>query len=160
MAWSLRRLSLLALPLVGASSAGVAGCGDRDCTQMGCAPTLEMVFDEAIPRDYTVTVTVGSRVSTADCSAASEPDTSGEIAVPLENAPENTEGRVVCGAGRIVLPMAPPALKVRLDHADGPATEVEAQPAYEVFYPNGEECDPTCQRGSIAIDVRGGGSGA
>lgn len=158
MAWSLRLLPLLVLPLL-ASSAGVAGCGNSDCTQMGCAPSLEMVFDETIPRDYTVTVTVGSRVSTADCTVASQPDTSGEVAVALENAPENTEGRVVCGTDRIVLPMAPASLKVRLDHAGGTATEVEAQPAYEVFYPNGEECDPTCQRGSIAIDV-GGGSGA
>ncbi len=87
MASFLRLLPALALPLLGASSAVVGGCDGEDCTALGCLNRLEMVFDEIVPRDYAVTVTIGDRVETADCTAAVEPDTTVEIATNAEAKP-------------------------------------------------------------------------
>jgi hypothetical protein len=144
------RLALLALPLLGASAGAVGGCGDRICTLSGCVGGLELVFDETIPRDYTVTITTGDRVVTADCTAAVDPDTTHRVVVALSD----DSSLVTCGTDHLLLGVTPPELTVRLEYADGTVTQVELRPDYEESYPNGEECDDVpCLDASIPIDV-------
>lgn len=145
------RLALLTLPLVGASGGAVGGCADPICTLIGCVDSLELVFDETIPRDYVVTVTIGSRVLTADCTSAADPDTSRDVEVLLSDG----SASVICGTGRLALGITPAELSVRLDHADGTVTIADVRPAYEESYPNGEECDEVpCRNASTSIDVQ------
>jgi hypothetical protein len=143
-------LSLLTLPLVGASAGVVGGCADPMCTLIGCIDSLDLGFDQTIPRDYMVTVTIGARVLTADCSSAADADTSREVEVWLSD----DSASVTCGTDRLVLGVTPDELSVRLDHPDGTVTQVDLRPDYEESYPNGEECDDVpCRSASVEIDV-------
>lgn len=146
----LRLLPLVALPLLGASTGAVGGCGDRICTLSGCVGGLELVFDEPVPRDYTVTITTSDGVVTADCTAAANPDTTSEVTVVLSD--ENN--LATCGTDHLLLSVTPTELTIRLDHSGGAVTEVALRPDYDESYPNGEECDEVpCLSATIAIDL-------
>lgn len=118
---------------------GVAttSCGSETCTLIGCGEGLTLEFDKTVPRDYTVTVTIDGTTGTADCTAAAEPDTSLELSVGLTGL----EMGITCGPQSLVFMSSPEKVSVVITFPDGVTTTVNADPAYEEYYPNGEDCD-------------------
>lgn len=132
------------------------GCASTGCTEVACDDTLTLVFDEEVPRDYTVTVRVGLVEGVADCTAAVEADTGATVTAQLEG---ELGGTVECGTGSLVLRAAPEEVSFLIAYPDGTETEVEARPAYEEQYPNGEDCGIGCLTTSFEIDMHGPGGG-
>lgn len=146
---------IAALLAAGSLLAVVApGCASTGCTEVACSDALTLAFDEEVPRDYTVTVQVGLVEGIADCTTAVEADTGATVTAQLEG---ELGGTVVCGTDSLVLEAAPEEVRILLTYPDGTETEVEARPAYEEQYPNGEDCGIGCLTTSVDIDVHGPG---
>lgn len=135
---------------------GTPGCASTGCTEVACTDALTLVFDEEVPRDYTVTVQVGLVEGIADCTAAADADTGATVTAQLEG---QLGGTVVCGTETLVFQAAPEEVRFLLTYPDGTETEVTARPAYEEQYPNGEDCGIGCLTTSVDIDVHGPGGG-
>ena len=150
----LRVASLLAAASVLALA--MPGCASTGCTEVACSDALTLVFDDEVPRDYTVTIQVGLVEGVADCTAAADADTGATVTAQLEG---ELGGTVECGTRSLVFLAAPEEVRFLLAYPDGTETEVNARPAYEEQYPNGEDCGIGCLTTSIAIDMHGPGGG-
>jgi hypothetical protein len=143
-------------PLVAVASiaalAWAPGCASTGCTEVGCVDQVTLVFDDEVPRDYTVLVRVGLVEGTADCTAATHGDDTSEVTATVEG---DLGGTVRCGTETLVYEAAPEEVSFLLTYPDGTETEVNARPAYEEQFPNGEDCGAACRTTSIDIDVHG-----
>jgi hypothetical protein len=119
------------------------------CTEVACEDRLAFVFDEPAPLDYVVTVTIGGETGTADCTAAAHGGEQDPFRVELSNG----VGVVECGSESLVLIDAPTQASITITYANGTNTDATAKPAYEEFYPNGEDCEPVCQQAEVEIDM-------
>lgn len=138
------------LPLAAlAAIASLAPACTTTCTDLACEDRLAFVFDRTAPLDYTVTVTVGGATGTADCTAAAHPGEEGPFRVELSNG----VGFVECSTESLILIAAPTQASITITYADGTNTNATAKPAYEEFYPNGEDCEPVCQQTEVEIDM-------
>jgi hypothetical protein len=135
------------------SGLGATSCATEFCTLVGCDEGLALEFDETVPRDYTVTVTVDGKTDTADCTAAAIPDATAEASAGLPAL----ETSVICGTDELIFAFSPTSLSIVITFPDGVTTTVDAKPAYEDFYPNGEDCEPTCRRATYEVDIHAPG---
>jgi hypothetical protein len=140
---------LAAVAAVVAVTGVVAPACTTTCTDLGCEDRLTFVFDEPAPLDYVVTVTVGGKTGTADCTQATHGGGEGPFLVELTEG----VGRVECGTDSLTLLAAPTQASITITYADGTNTDATAKPAYEEFYPNGEDCEPVCNQAEVEIDM-------
>jgi hypothetical protein len=122
----------------------------QTCTAIGCVDGLDFVFDEEIPLDYTVTVEIGGRTGTRDCTAATVEAGATETSGPLTGELDDV---VTCSTTFLRIAGSPPEATIAIVYADGTRTDASARPAYEESHPNGEDCEPTCYNAEIEIDA-------
>ena len=144
-------LSLALVALLGLVPGGLvtASCDSQTCTLVGCSDGLTLEFDESVPRDYTVTVTVDGTTETADCTAATLGDDTADASTGLPAL----ETSIGCGTNMLTFGFSPTQLSVVITFPDGAKTTVDAKPAYEETYPNGEDCEPACRQATYEIDI-------
>lgn len=135
----------------GNGSGGNGQGGQIACTEIGCNDQLRVDFDKSIARDYTVTVEVNMQTGTADCSAATFPDTTQPALANLTGA---VMGSVMCEATGVTLMIAPATAKLSIASTDGKTTgEITATPAYMDVAPNGPGCPPVCKQATETMTV-------
>lgn len=139
-----------------AALVAVPGCAESGCTAIGCEDQVTLVFDEEVPRDYTVLVRVGLVEGVADCTAATHGDDSSTVEAIVDG---DLGGIVRCGTEQLVYVAAPDEVSFVMTYPNGTETEVNARPAYEEQFPNGEDCGVGCRTTVIDIDVHGPGGG-
>ncbi len=110
----------------------------KTCTLQGCGYTLRVQFTGQVPDDYFVeAVVLNGRTLTAHC-------VNGALA-------EGTyyDGSPVYAPTEVWIPnFQPEALTVTL-RWEGHRVSHTFHPTYQIFYPNGPECEPACPTGTV-----------
>jgi hypothetical protein len=116
------------------------------CTLAGCGFGLEVVFEGAIPDDYTLAAaTPEGETLTVRCL-----DGVGQY--PDNYFPRNRYG-VCTPTGVNFLEFAPDLLTITVTW-DGQSVTQDFQPVYEVQHPNGPACSPACRVGQVTLALR------
>lgn len=126
------RIVQVLLLLVGCSALGCdASTGPFICSQTGCDSGLEIEFVGDLPETFEIVLVVPEfHPITIQCSASSP-----------------------CGNKTFVPDFTPGRLFVEVQGESLDFRE-EFMPRYERIRPNGPDCPPECQRGTITVDTR------
>lgn len=141
--------ALLALtmfaPHVAACGANVQDCEDR----------LELRFDESLPRDYILVLTLGEDTARIDCSHATHPsaDASNTVEVTVEGT---LEGRAICSEESIVLvDLTPESGGLTLTYRSRVDVDTyeTLRSDFAITYDEVEASEGTCRRAVATVDV-------
>jgi hypothetical protein len=116
------------------ATAGLSACDTGTgpaCTLIGCSDGLAVAIRGLVGREYDVEVTDPDG-ETLSGTCVIHPEVACRI--QFEGfAPERVIVRVAGGTQEV---------------------SVTLEPAYEIFQPNGPDCEPTCRQSTIVIDLR------
>ncbi len=114
------------------------------CTKMGCQNSLELTFSHQITQEFTVRVTTtAGDMKQVTCS----PESPGPVM-------SDTDSLVaVCRSSSVTfVNFAPHEVTVEISWQNG-GTSTTGKPSYKPFRPNGRFCPPTCQVGSLYVQI-------
>ncbi len=134
--------SFLSLGCLPAATATPGVVVVKTCTLQGCGYALHVQLKGQIPDDYSIeAVATDGKTLMAHC-------VNGALA-------EGTyyEGSPVCDSTEVWFPnFQPQELTVTL-RWEGHRVSHTFQPTYQIFYPNGPECEPACPTGTVEFVI-------
>ncbi len=160
MLWT-SRLALLVV--IATTPAVLEGCELESCTVLGCGPALsvELGGGQQEPGEYEITITADGVETT--CSATL-PFASCELAVSCDRSDPGfsvlhsgcalgTDEHRLDGIEWYGAAAGPEQISVEV-RLDGTLIgSGSGAPAYDTFYPNGEDCGPACQQTDEVVTI-------
>lgn len=128
--------------------------GDKFCTLAGCVGGVNIKVIEEIPDRYIVEVDFPSGKRKLTCNSAIPPTPTGgwggDVCVPDGAFFRQID---VQGTGNLPTSDLPPEDLTVTVTVDGQQITRTFHPEYEIWHPNGEECEPMCYFATIEFDL-------
>jgi len=119
----------------------------RNCTAVGCGPTLQIEFSGTAPADFVLTVTYSSgEKASVHCINGT---------TLYDNQAVSVKSAVCVQNGVSFLNFTPQPATITIQWTGGEISQ-SLQPDYKTFRPNGPQCEPECRTAQIVFDLLAG----